>query len=245
MWVDGTPPMSAATAEIRSSAKYQSWSTGSVGQRERCGREVEEAVGVGGVESALVGRSVGQLQQLRPEQGPGADELLQPRLRLRVEEAPVGGDQHRGEHPERVASPARRRRPDGRRWRPPVPSSSTRPAGRRSRPGTSRSRRTPARPGPARAASPPGSRRAAPRSPGRCCRAARRRRRGRRRSRRSPPGRPRPACCTRAPRSRTGSARRRANSARRSASARVRRVWVSQGGGHEGCCLSEVSVGLR
>ena len=30
MWVDGTPPMSAATAEIRSSVKYQSWSTGSV-----------------------------------------------------------------------------------------------------------------------------------------------------------------------------------------------------------------------
>ncbi len=29
MWVDGTPPMSAATAEIRSNVKYQSWSTGS------------------------------------------------------------------------------------------------------------------------------------------------------------------------------------------------------------------------
>ena len=72
------------------------------GQLERCGREVEEAVGVGDAESALVGRPVGQLQQLGPEQGPGADELLQPRLRLRVEEAPVGGDQHRGEHPERV-----------------------------------------------------------------------------------------------------------------------------------------------
>ncbi len=72
------------------------------GQLERCGREGEEAVGVGGAESALVGGPVGQLEQLGPEQGPGADELLQPRLRLRVEEAPVGGDQHRGEHPERV-----------------------------------------------------------------------------------------------------------------------------------------------
>ena len=103
MWVDDTPPMSAATAEIRSSAKYQSWSTGVGGQLERGGGQVEEAVGVGGVESALVGRAVGQLEQLGPEQGPGADEVLQPRLGFRVEEAPVGGDQHRGEHPERVA----------------------------------------------------------------------------------------------------------------------------------------------
>ena len=102
MWVDGTPPMSAATAEIRSSAKYQSWSTGSVDSSNAAVARSRKRSASAAPSPPLVGRPVGQLEQLGPEQGPGADELLQPRLRLRVEEAPVGGDQHRGEHPERV-----------------------------------------------------------------------------------------------------------------------------------------------
>jgi hypothetical protein len=64
--------------------------------------EIKESLRVGNIESVLVGRPVGQLQQFGPEERPGADELLQPRLRLRVEEAPVGGDQASGKHPERV-----------------------------------------------------------------------------------------------------------------------------------------------
>ena len=88
MWVDGTPPMSAATAEIRSSAKYQSWSTGPVDSsnaavaRRGTGRRRASS-------PPWPEERSGQLEQFGSEQGPGADELLQPCLRLRVEEAPI------------------------------------------------------------------------------------------------------------------------------------------------------------
>ena len=239
MWVDGTPPMSAATAEIRSSAKYQSWSTGSVDSSNAAVARSRKRSRVGGAESVLVGRPVGQLQQLGPEEGPGTDELLQPRLRLRVEEAPVGGDQHRGEHPERVLRQlvgvdraegggdhryrALRRVPQVVEADRVHPEAGEHPRGlgqfaRRADP----DRAVPLRGHPVDAAQPLGV--GTVRSDER---------------RRSPPGRRRRGCCRRAPRSRTGSARRRANSARRSASARVRRVSdESARWSRSGCCLS-------
>ena len=45
---------------------------------------------------------VGQRQQLGREELAGVQEAAQPPLEPAVEEAPVLGDQHRGEHPERV-----------------------------------------------------------------------------------------------------------------------------------------------
>ena len=72
------------------------------GQRERCGRQVEEAVGVGGVEPPWSAERSASSSSSGPNRVRAPMNVLQPRLGLRVEEAPVGGDQHRGEHPERV-----------------------------------------------------------------------------------------------------------------------------------------------
>jgi hypothetical protein len=71
-------------------------------QLERRRRQVEVTLRVLGSQTAVCGRSVGQLEQLRSEQRALGDEPLQPLLGRLVEEATVAGDQHRGEDPERV-----------------------------------------------------------------------------------------------------------------------------------------------
>ena len=101
--VDATPPMSAATDEIRSRCVYQPRSTGVRRQRERRGRPRQQLLRRGLGQAALRGGPVGERQQLRTEQHPFGEDGLQPGRGVGVEVARVVDDEHRGEHPERVA----------------------------------------------------------------------------------------------------------------------------------------------
>ena len=101
-------------------------------------------------QAAVGHRAVGQLQQLRREQRARADEPLHPRLQVGVEEPPVLGHQHRGEHAERVAGQLVAGRPGGTPSTRPAAAPARRRAGRSSRPGACPSRRTAGRPARAR-----------------------------------------------------------------------------------------------
>ena len=72
------------------------------GQRERRGGQVQEPVRIGRRELPVLDGDVGQGEQLSGEELAGGQEALQPACEVRVEEASVLRDQHRGEHPERV-----------------------------------------------------------------------------------------------------------------------------------------------
>ena len=50
----------------------------------------------------MLDRDIGQREQLRGEQLASIHVAPQPRFEIRIEEAPVLGDQHGGEHAERV-----------------------------------------------------------------------------------------------------------------------------------------------
>ncbi len=74
-----------------------------VRQRERRRCKLEEPHRFVGVEAAVRDRPIGQCKQLRREQRAAGQERVQSRLQLGREEPAVVGDQHRGEHAERVS----------------------------------------------------------------------------------------------------------------------------------------------
>ena len=150
MWVERTPPMSAATAETVSSSAYQARSIGSCGQGERGRRQVEELLGVGLGAAASAFGSVGEVSRRGGNSCRPARKVSSRADRSAVEEPPVGGGQQGGEHPERVGARARPRRSGGTRWTRPAPRWRRRRAGRRSRSGASPSRRRSGRPAPVR-----------------------------------------------------------------------------------------------
>ena len=98
-----TPAMSAATAETRVSSSCQ---PRSIGSRERAnaddrgGHETPRPAPVG---AAVRRDAPGLGDQRGVEQLARAEEPLDPVAQVGGEEARIGGRQHRGEHPERVA----------------------------------------------------------------------------------------------------------------------------------------------
>ena len=104
MWVLRTPPMSAATAETRSSVSYQPGSIGSDGQLEGRARPG----GGSGSASASGSSPVGSARSARAsssgaEQLAAGEEGFQAGPQIVVEEPRIGGGEHGGEHAERVA----------------------------------------------------------------------------------------------------------------------------------------------
>ena len=146
MCVELTPPMSAATAETASSSAYHALSTGSADSANDAVASLRNRLCVVGVEAAVRDRPIGKRKQLRREQRAPGQERVQSRLQLGREEPAVVGDQHRGEHAERVAGQlVGRDRTEGRahhRHRGRAPPR----AGRSSRPGACQAPRRSARP---------------------------------------------------------------------------------------------------
>jgi hypothetical protein len=98
-----TPPMSAATAEIRSSRSYQARSNRLRGELEGADGELEEPIRVGLGQLLVALGAVGQLQQLRAEQLPSGEERLELGAQVWIEEPGVRGREQGREHPEGVA----------------------------------------------------------------------------------------------------------------------------------------------
>ena len=169
MCVVVTPAMSAATADTCAELLVPAAVDRLAGQRERGHRRGDEPLGAIAVRACVVGDAPGLGDERGVEKLPLGDESLDAAAQFGWEEARVRGGQHRGEHPERVASQLVCPRSAGTRWTPPAPATPRR-AGRRSRPDTCRTRRTGRRRRPTPVGCRPGSRRDVRRSPAQRCR---------------------------------------------------------------------------